>query len=136
MSDNIPVLALLFLLSIIDIKKRVIPHWGVGALFLYTFFVLDDYVQSIFYAGSAFLVLLAVYYLSRGGIGGGDVKLITVLAFYLGNDFPLYIVMLALFSGLGFFIGLLWYRRLKFSLPFAPFLFVSMLSMQFPASLL
>ena len=127
MNEHLPVLLLLFFLSVIDIRKRIVPHWGIFALLLYALLVRENYSLSLAYGAYTFLALTSIYFITNGGIGGGDVKLMTALAFYLGNSFPFYLGYLAIFSGAGFLIGFMWHKRFKYSLPLVPFLFVSML---------
>lgn len=122
MIERIPVLILLLVLSVIDIKKREVPHWGVLALFLYSLFTVDRLSASLFWGIYAFLGLWFIFFITKGGMGGGDVKLLTVLAFYLGSLLPVYLGFLVITSGFGFLISILYYRKLNLTLPLVPFI--------------
>lgn len=125
MIESIPVLVLLCVLSLIDIKKREVPHWGVLALFTYALFTVEQFTASLFWGISAFIGLFVLYLVTKGGIGGGDVKLLTVLGFYFGSFFPVYLGFLSLTAGIGFLAGFIFYRRMKFSLPMVPLMFLA-----------
>ncbi len=127
MSDKIPVVLLLSVLSVIDLKKREVPHWGVLSLFLYALFTADKIADSIFWGIYAFLGLWFIFYITKGGLGGGDVKLLTALAFYLGPMFPIYLGFLTVTSGIGFLTAFLYYKKFHQSLPMAPFIFLAFL---------
>lgn len=127
MIEKLPVITLLLILSIIDIKKREVPHWGVLVLFLYSFFTVDKLSSSIFWAIITFLCLWIIYAITNGGIGGGDVKMLTALAFYFGSVFPVYLAFLCIISGIGFIAGFIYSRNLKISLPLIPFIFIAFL---------
>ncbi len=127
MNENVAVLLLLFALSIIDITKREVPHWGVLILFVFSLVAVDDYSSSFFWCLYAFLGLSLVYFISKGAIGGGDVKLLAALAFYLGAEFVFYLGYFSFVSCLGFLIGFLYYRSTKISLPLVPFVFSAFL---------
>lgn len=127
MIEQLPVILLLLVLSIIDVKKREVPHWGVLALFLYALFCRDASLMSLFWGAYCFLGLGFVYSVTRGGIGGGDIKLLSSLAFCLGSSFPIYLGFLSAVSGVGFLVGVTYYRKLKISLPLIPFIFIAYL---------
>ncbi|NLK50457.1 MAG: prepilin peptidase, partial [Candidatus Cloacimonetes bacterium] len=83
-----PVLLLLGFLSIIDLRKREVPHLGVFALLIYSFFVVLKANKLWPNTQIALIVfgLLFVVYMCTKGVGGGDIKLLTALAFYMGED--------------------------------------------------
>lgn len=120
MIKSVPVLLILSVLSAIDMKKREVPHWGVTALFVYSLFASEDFTASLLWGFYAFLGLFFIYWSTEGGIGGGDVKLLAVLGFYLGQQFPVYLGFLSLTAGAGFLAGVVYYRRISFSLPLVP----------------
>ncbi|MBB5174395.1 prepilin peptidase [Texcoconibacillus texcoconensis] len=71
-----------------------------------------------------FLVLLAIAYVSKGGMGGGDIKLFFVLGFVLGTVQTLLTLFFA--SVIGAVVGLSfrafgWIKRRQ-HIPFAPFI--------------
>jgi len=120
MIKTVLVLLLLSVLSVIDLKKREVPHWGVTALFVYSLFASEDFTVSFLWGIYAFLGLFIIYWVTKGGIGGGDVKLLAVLGFYFGDLFPVYLGFLSLTAGAGFLVGAAYYRRISFSLPLVP----------------
>ena len=75
--------------------------------------------------GGGLLLLVAV--VSRGGMGGGDIKLAAVLGLYLGWVNVLLVLFMAFLIGAA--VGLTWVwagkKTLKQTLPFGPFLSVS-----------
>jgi len=127
MIENIPVLILLFVLSIIDIYKREVPHWGCLSLLIYSFFTIAKLTESLFWGLYASIGLFVIYLATGGGLGGGDVKLLAVLGFNLGSLFPAYLGLLSLTTSLGFLLGVLYYRKLKVSLPLVPLMFLAYL---------
>lgn len=129
MNERIAVTLLLLVLSIIDIKKRVIPHWGILALFLISFFSADNLFASLCWCIYAFAGLSLGYIITKGGIGGGDVKLLTALAFHLGAAFPILLGYLLITSLLGFLAGFISCRKIKVSLPLAPFILIAYILM-------
>ncbi|MEY8338321.1 A24 family peptidase [Lachnospiraceae bacterium 62-35] len=69
------------------------------------------------------VMFLIAYFLSRGGIGMGDVKLLAVMGFYLGMQTTIscliIMMLLTVFTGLGMIIAKK--ASLKTELPFGPF---------------
>ena len=127
MIEHMPVLFLLAVLSFIDIKKREVPHWGVLSLFIYSLFIVESYKASIFWSLYVFSGLFLIFLLTKGGMGGGDVKLLTVLAFCLGSMLPIYLGYLMVSAGIGFVASLVYFRRFNVSLPMVPFIFLAFL---------
>ena len=128
---DIGFLSTLLILTVTDLEQRLIPDavtgpaavWGAvwGGLSLR-----GEFVGHLLTAVAAFLLFLLIAWLSRGGMGGGDVKLAGILGLYLG----LVPTVVALFAGvvLGGLAGavLLAARRRgpRDMLPFGPFLAV------------
>ena len=123
--------AILIAMSFIDLEHFYLPDslqltaigwWGIS------FFIspVSAWQTHLYGAAVAFLALYAIYFLSRGGMGFGDVKLAGVMGLYLG----LKPVVLAIFLGfvLGAVVGIalvLSKRKERRSmLPFGPFLAV------------
>lgn len=77
------------------------------------------------FVACAFIMLL-LYFLSRGGVGEGDVKLAPVLGLWLGLEQGLLCLLLSFVSG-GIIGGILLLggRSRKSTVPFGPFLCVS-----------
>lgn len=123
----LPIAIILGYLSYIDIKKREVPDLPVMTLFLYSFFLIRDMRVSFIVGGCIFLFQLLLAVITNGGIGGGDIKLFSVMAFLMGSD--LYLLTLPMTV---LIIGTLIYflmtkRDLWGSVPFAPYIFISFL---------
>jgi leader peptidase (prepilin peptidase)/N-methyltransferase len=122
-------LQLLLIISILDIQRGVIPNRFVLLLFFWLFiwqFVWPYHsLQSValgFLIGGALFYVISM--LSRGGMGGGDIKLMAVLGFSVGWPYVLIIFMISFVLGAlaGVILLAAGKRVLKDSLPFAPFL--------------
>jgi len=72
-----------------------------------------------------FVIHLAVALISKGGIGGGDIKLMGVLAFAMGEDFFLLISPLAILMIITLIYSLIKGKGIKCSVPFVPYVFTS-----------
>ncbi|MDK2800101.1 MAG: leader peptidase (prepilin peptidase) / N-methyltransferase [Clostridiales bacterium] len=119
----------LIVISFIDFKYSIIPNRIILVLLIggIIYNILDKeltYVDSIagFFAASFPLLVIAV--LSKGGMGGGDVKLMAVAGIFLGWQ----LILLALFlaSMIGSVVGIalivLKIKKRKDLIPFGPFL--------------
>lgn len=119
----------LFAGSIIDLEHRIIPDklnlvGAIGGLF---FILLSE--PGIFTGLLGLMIggglMLALAFLSRGGMGGGDIKLTAVMGLFLGWQGVLLAVFIA--SVLGSIIGILCNLNKgkkigKAAIPFGPFL--------------
>lgn len=127
--------ALLLLIAWIDLKTMLIPNWCIFLIFLaglfFAFFSQEiSWVDRFigFFSAGGILFLIAV--LSHGGLGGGDIKLMAAVGFYLGWKLTLW----ALFSAsiLGGFIGAgilaMGKGNLKTEIPYGPILVAGILS--------
>ena len=119
----------LLVCSLIDLDHQIIPDkvlitLTIGSIPLLllqsTGTLLDGFLGAI--VGGGLLLLVAV--LSKGGMGGGDVKLAAVLGLYLGWSGILLMLFIAFL--IGSVVGLTWAwihkKTLKTALPFGPFL--------------
>lgn len=74
----------------IDWKRRIIPDWLtlplIGVAVLYHLFI-GNLLVSILSGVFVLVVLLVLAMATKGGIGGGDIKLLTFLAIAIG--FPM-----------------------------------------------
>lgn len=88
----------------------LLPFAGFGLLsILHLQLPLADHLLAAF-CGSLVFLLLA--FLSRGGIGGGDIKLIAVLGLWFGTDFLRCIIITGfIFGGLAAFLLLLTHKK-------------------------
>ena len=124
--------------TLIDLEHYLIPNSLVVSLFfcgLIFHFVLQDLSLTKRLLGMAvgfgFPFLLALF--SRGGMGGGDIKLCTAMGFWLG--FPA--IFQALFIGalvgsvVGISLIILKIKKRKDPIPFGPFLVLGFLAIFF-----
>jgi len=123
----ITVAVLLFYLSYLDLKKREVPDFAVLALFIYSLFTCNNLKESFLMAVTVFLLLLIPSLIAEGSVGGGDIKLLTALAFFMGKDFsmlafPMFILLVSTLI-----YGLIKGKGLKYSVPLVPYVFVSYL---------
>ncbi len=119
---------LLFYVGLSDIHNRLIPNWSTaallpGALLLGSMLWGKGSGQG---ALIGILLLLALRLLTRGGVGGGDLKLVLSLGAMAGFPGILYVLgcsgclalPAALYSGLQ-------KKERRRDLPFAPFLIIA-----------
>ncbi|NLJ55890.1 MAG: prepilin peptidase [Firmicutes bacterium] len=123
------ILLLLLFISIQDLQKRTIPNFLVLLLFFWIFFwqlfspALPHWSSLAgFLAGGGIFYLIAT--LSKGGLGGGDIKLMAVLGLAAGWPFVLLVFLLAFISGaaVGLILLLCKKKTWRAALPFAPFI--------------
>lgn len=130
-----------YVASVWDLREKRIPNRLVAALLgvwmlvmIPQLFFRTEWALSFLVSGAigfflAGIVFLVVYVVSRKGLGGGDVKLMTVSGLYLGIDgvLPtmLYGSVLAALTG----IVLIFLKRIgpKDAIPLVPFLYAGML---------
>lgn len=120
-------ISLLIIITVSDITYMLIPNkilmfFGallvVGRIFIQS----DPWWDSIVGAFGGFLILLLVAILSKGGIGGGDIKLFFIIGLVLGIFSTLLALFLAAVIGLVTGVVLLIYRKQgrKTPIPFGP----------------
>lgn len=120
---------LLLVISGIDLRKKIIPNrfvlllfgWAVFWQLFYPYLLPESALLGFLAGGGIFLVIAL---LSRGGMGGGDVKLMAALGFAAGWPYVLILFLLSfLLGGLtGGAMLVLRKKTRKDPLPFAPFL--------------
>lgn len=81
-------------------------------------------LEALYGAGVLLVIMLFLYFVSRGGMGEGDVKLAPALGIWLGLDQGLLCLLLAFVSGgvVGALLLLCRRGKLKQAIPFGPFL--------------
>ena len=94
----------LILISLIDYKKQIIPDGLVGVIAvsgaLYNLlYAPQDVVDMLFGGTIGFAVMLAIFVINRGGMGGGDVKLSAAVGLWLGVEGTLLFLLLAFIMG-------------------------------------
>lgn len=123
------ILLLLLLISCQDLQKGIISDFLVLLLFFWVFFW--QLFSPVFSHGSSLAGFLAggglfclIAFLSKGGLGGGDIKLMAVLGLAAGWPFVLLVFLLAFILGaaVGLLLLLFKMKTWRSPLPFAPFL--------------
>ena len=77
-------------------------------------------------------MFLLAHFISKGGVGMGDVKLFAVIGCYVGSGSIMSVAFLSALSGAVYSISMLLLKKIKLKeeIPFAPFIFVgTMLTM-------
>lgn len=125
------VLAMTYLiLAVVDGKKRIVPD-RILICYLFSQILLAAASENIFATaqmaveGGVLLgIFLVLYFISRGRIGLGDVKLLGVTAMTAGWSYTIQIWVYGLMLSFFYSVGLLLFRRLsgKTEIPFVPFL--------------
>ncbi|TYP56828.1 prepilin peptidase [Thermosediminibacter litoriperuensis] len=123
----VPVIVLLGYLSYVDLKRREVPDLAVLALFIYSLLACRNLKEGLITGGLVFIVHLSAAVISGGSIGGGDIKLMSVLAFLLGWDFFLMVLPMAGLMTVTLVYALVTGKGLRYSIPLVPYLFASFL---------
>ncbi|WIV11019.1 A24 family peptidase [Proteiniborus sp. MB09-C3] len=128
------IVSILIVISLIDYYHQIIPDSLVIIIFIITIihkltlfilyktpFNLMNSILALLLGGGLFLVIAIV---SKGGMGGGDIKLISVLGFMLGIKKLLLNILLSFIIGAVFsvFLLLLNKKGKKDAIPFGPFI--------------
>ena len=119
----------LILISLIDYKTQIIPDGLVGVIAingaLYNLLYAQQTISDmLFGAAVGFAVMLLIFVISSGGMGGGDVKLSAAAGLWLGVEGTLLFLLLAFILG-GVISLLLLVSGVKSkgdAIPFGPFL--------------
>jgi leader peptidase (prepilin peptidase) / N-methyltransferase len=122
-------ISMFMIIIVSDINYMLIPDkiliWFAGIFLLERIiWPLTPWWNSILGAGSGFLLLLIIAIISKGGMGGGDIKLYALLGFVLG--FKLVLLSFFLSTLYGAIIGglalLFKVVKRKQPIPFGPFI--------------
>lgn len=129
------ILAMTYLiLAVVDGKKRIVPD-RILLCYLFSQILLAAASADIFSMvqmaaeGGVFLgIFVVLYFISRGRIGLGDVKLLGVTAMTAGWSYTVQILVYGLMLSFFYSVWLLLFRRLsgKTEIPFVPFLAAGM----------
>ncbi len=130
--------SLFIIITVSDLKYMLIPDKILlvfaGVLLIERIFIpLTLWWDSLLGAAIGFTLLLIIAIVSRGGMGGGDIKLFALIGFVVGTKTMLLSFMLATFYGAFFgIIGLLFklVKRGK-PIPFGPFIAAGTLTAYF-----
>ncbi|MBN6186523.1 prepilin peptidase [Aneurinibacillus sp. BA2021] len=123
-------LSMLVIITVSDLAYRLIPDKVLlpfGLLFLVLrFFIHPDetYISHLIGAALGFTLFFLIAVLSKGGVGGGDIKLFAVIGLFFGYPLLLVTILLStLFGALyGISIMLLQGAGRKTEVPFGPFI--------------
>ncbi|WP_369700006.1 A24 family peptidase [Bacillus sp. AFS041924] len=122
-------ISLFMIIVVSDIKFMLIPD-RILLIFLFIFILermfipLDPWWSSVVGALGSFIVLLLISIISKGGMGGGDIKLFGVIGIVLGWKLTLITFILACFSGsiFGFVLIMAGKTKKRSPIPFGPFI--------------
>ena len=131
-------ISLLIIITVSDIKYMLIPD---KILIVFTgiflveriFIPLTPWWDSLLGAGIGFSLLLLIAVVSKGGMGGGDIKLFAVLGFVLGTKAVLLSFFLATLYGTIFGLIGMSFKIVKKGkpIPFGPFIAMGTLTAYF-----
>ena len=127
------VLTCLLTAFIVDLEEQILPDnitliLGITILSLLVLAPSPVFFSNILAGFLSFSFFLLIYLVTKGrGMGFGDVKLVFVLGAMLGFQPSLVWLNLAFVSGalVGIFLILTGYAKLKWAIPFGPFLIAS-----------
>ncbi|MCR2820548.1 prepilin peptidase [Lederbergia panacisoli] len=131
-------ISLFIIIFITDIKYMLIPN-RILLFFIPLFLIeriilpLEPWWDSLLGAAIGFSLLLMIAVISKGGMGGGDIKLFGVIGFALGSKLVLLSFFAAsVFGGIFGVIGMaLGYFKKGESIPFGPFIGIGTLVVYF-----
>jgi leader peptidase (prepilin peptidase)/N-methyltransferase len=126
---TLTLISMFMIIIVSDINYMLIPDkiliWFAG------FFLLERIIwslapwwDSLLGAGTGFILLLIIAFVSKGGMGGGDIKLYALLGFVLGFKLVLLSFFLSTLFGavIGGFALLFKIVKRKQPIPFGPFI--------------
>ncbi|MFC7393187.1 prepilin peptidase [Scopulibacillus cellulosilyticus] len=97
-------ISLLLIIFVSDITDMIIPDkvlivFFILFIFYRIIFPISPWWQSAAGSIAGFFILFSINYINRGSIGGGDIKLFTVLGYLLGLETVLLALFLSAFFG-------------------------------------
>lgn len=121
--------SLFLIVTMIDIEHMIIPD-SITVLLLLSGIIYHFISQEVGFTGRlagaavGFSLLLFLAFASKGGMGGGDIKLCTAMGFWLGfpGIFQALFVGSLLGSVIGIFLLIIKVKKRKEPIPFGPFL--------------
>lgn len=124
-----------YMAAVFDSKLKIIPNYIPFSLILLrlVYFVIEfinfsDYsvniISSLLGLIVIFVVLTIANKMSKDGIGAGDIKLLSSVAFFAGFNFVITVIVFSLVVCMLFSVAMLLTKKIsmKDSLPFAPFI--------------
>lgn len=121
---------LLLKITVIDLKTQIIPSKLIVAIFFISL-IYKIYIGEIFDSITgmliSFFILWLIAVISKGGMGGGDIKLISALGVLSGFKGILTIISLSFILGgiVAVFLIITKVKSRKDAVPFAPFIAIS-----------
>ena len=136
-------ISLFSILIVSDVIYMLIPNRILLVFFLFFFLVrlvdpLETWWNSLTAAAIGFSLLLSIAVISKGGMGGGDIKLFALLGFVLGSKLVLLSFFLSCFLVAVISLILLYFGIIKKGkpIPFAPFVSLGTLITYFQGEVL
>ncbi|REB07176.1 prepilin peptidase [Sporosarcina sp. BI001-red] len=120
-------ISMLVIITVSDVAYMLIPNkillpFGIAIALLRVVSRLEPWWDSFLGAAVGFLVLFLIAIVSKGGMGGGDIKLFFVIGLVLGTKLTLFTLFLA--ALIGSIVGIIHLRRTrqgrKTPVPFGP----------------
>lgn len=134
--------SLLIVVSFIDLYRGIIPDRlvilgvliGIPLILWTGKSIIESFLGSIL----SFFIMVMIVFISRGGMGGGDVKFVGMLGLYLGSKLIIVFLFLTFLIGAlgGIILILLRIKSKKDFIPFGPFIALgAMLTILFASNL-
>lgn len=124
------IIIMLLIISIIDIKKMIIPDYillvGFITSLIYLVFSKNIYLENIFGSFIGFVIFLAIAFITNA-MGGGDIKLMALLGFIFGVKGVLFITVFSFIIGaiISVILLILKLKEKNDFIAFGPFISVS-----------
>ncbi len=117
------------LISLIDYELQIIPDslvliFAAGGIIYSCLYLHGGLLNGLFGSVFAFAVMLAIFLISRGGMGGGDVKLSAAAGLWLGFENTVIFLLLSFISGgiISILLMVTGVKNKQDAIPFGPFL--------------
>ena len=134
-------ISLVMIVTVSDIYKMIIPNkvllFFTPLIIIIRLFVpTDPWFDAYLGAVIGFLILFIIAVVSRGGMGGGDIKYFGVLGFFLGVKAVVLTLIVASFLGLIYGVIMRMSNKLKKkqAIPFGPFIGIAALISYFTST--
>ncbi|QSZ27606.1 prepilin peptidase [Aceticella autotrophica] len=133
----IPALLLTAYAAYTDVKRKEIDNWVSIAILSYGILIdgilyRQKFVESFVFMILIFAVLITIYYITPESLGGGDIKILTALAFVYGhNIIPLIFIAGMINLVYGLIKGIKEKTYLKTKTIFAPAIFAGTIATTF-----
>lgn len=138
---DVVLVCFMFYIAMIDYKFKLIPSLLIRIMFvvrvaflLIEIMVYSEYGMQLFISAigglvMSFIVMILGYFISRKSLGMGDVRLLTLVGFYLGSSAIYAEMLLAFFLSaiVGLILIALKKMKMRDVMPFAPYVAISVL---------